>query len=197
MSTTKCEGCGENVPSYEITHYGSMESSYKQLCSRCLNAEVVKLSGFDDFDSTRLHPIGITDCMGESHEFHFVSRLLGNMATLEAFEVQDGGRTGYQFELIGDPDANMFSLFGVMVERIRKALSVKHIKDTENGHGLQIVDQTVCGRIDYDPSSNSQMPCMIVDGREISWEDFGRMLSSFEGWQFKLDIFDRSDELYG
>jgi hypothetical protein len=33
-----------------------------------------------------------------------------------------------------------------------------------------------------------------VDGREISWEEFGRMLLTFEGGQFKLQIFDRSEE---
>ena len=39
----------------------------------------------------------------------------------------------------------------------------------------------------------SNPPC--CDGQEISWEDFGRMLMSFEGWQFKLEIFDRSHEV--
>ena len=32
-------------------------------------------------------------------------------------------------------------------------------------------------------------------GREISWDDFGRMLMTFEGWQFKLEIGDPSDEV--
>jgi hypothetical protein len=34
-----------------------------------------------------------------------------------------------------------------------------------------------------------------MSGREISWEQFGRMLMSFEGWQFKLEIRDRSEEI--
>ena len=38
------------------------------------------------------------------------------------------------------------------------------------------------------------MPLVVIDGREISWEQFGRMLMTFEGWQFKLQIFDRSEE---
>ena len=49
------------------------------------------------------------------HLFHFVTRLLGNMVTLEAFEVKDGQSTGYQFQMIGDPEEDMFALLGRMV----------------------------------------------------------------------------------
>jgi hypothetical protein len=35
----------------------------------------------------------------------------------------------------------------------------------------------------------------MVDGREITWDEFGCMLMSFEGWQFKLNIGDKSEEL--
>jgi len=39
------------------------------------------------------------------------------------------------------------------------------------------------------------MPVVVVDGKEIMWDDFGRMLMAFEGWQFRLDIADPADEL--
>ena len=51
------------------------------------------------------------------------------------------------------------------------------------------------GRIDWDESAVERTPLLVIDGREISWNDFGRMLSAFEGWQFKLEIVDRSDEV--
>ena len=41
----------------------------------------------------------------------------------------------------------------------------------------------------------NRVPLLMIDGREISWEQFGRMLMSFEGWQFKLEIRDRSEEI--
>jgi hypothetical protein len=31
--------------------------------------------------------------------------------------------------------------------------------------------------------------------RAILWEEFGRMLMTFEGFQFKLEIRDRSEEV--
>jgi hypothetical protein len=33
------------------------------------------------------------------------------------------------------------------------------------------------------------------DGREFTWEEFGRMDFTFEGWQFKLEFKDRSEEV--
>jgi hypothetical protein len=196
MTQAQCEGCGKETPGYDITHYGSIDGVYRNLCSLCFNAEVAKLSGLDNFDNARLQPIGITDCAGELHQFHFVTRLLGHMVTLEAFELKEGQRAGYEFQIIGDPEEDQFALLGRMVSRIRKTLSVKHITDKGDGHGLQIADMTVRGRIECDLSEDIHMPCVVVvDGQEISWDEFGRMISSYEGWQFKLEILDRSDEL--
>ncbi len=36
---------------------------------------------------------------------------------------------------------------------------------------------------------------LIIDGKEITWEDFGQMLMTYEGCNFKLQIFDESDEM--
>jgi hypothetical protein len=35
---------------------------------------------------------------------------------------------------------------------------------------------------------------LIIDGGEITWEDFGRMLMGFEGFHFQLNIRDKSEE---
>jgi hypothetical protein len=35
---------------------------------------------------------------------------------------------------------------------------------------------------------------LVIDGRRFSWERFGRMLLSFEGWQFRPEIVDRTEE---
>jgi len=39
------------------------------------------------------------------------------------------------------------------------------------------------------------VPLVTVDGRQITWDEFGRVVMSFEGWQFKLEIRDKSEEL--
>jgi hypothetical protein len=39
------------------------------------------------------------------------------------------------------------------------------------------------------------MPVLVIDGRDVSWEELGRMLMTFEGWQFRMVIRDRSGEV--
>jgi len=195
MTKVHCDSCGDSVPSYDITHYGSKDGSYRVLCNRCFSAEVAQVCGVDNIDYARLEPIEITDCGGVSHQFHFATRLLGHIVTLDAFELKEGQQEGYKFQIIGDPEEDQFALLGRMIGRIRKTLSVKYIKDNGDGHGVQITDMMVCGRFESDLSLDAYMPSVVVDGQEISWEKFGHMISTFEGWQFRLEFLDRSDEL--
>jgi hypothetical protein len=82
-------------------------------------------------------------------------------------------------------------LLGRLVEKMRRAPSVRHI----DFHERQVIDSTVRGRIEWDESQAGHLPLVVVDGREVSWNDLGRMLMSMEGWQFRLEIADPSDEL--
>jgi hypothetical protein len=194
MQQIHCEGCGQLTPGYDIVHYGSIERGYRDLCSRCFNAEVAKRVGLEAFEHTPFEPIGLTDCMGETHEFHFRTRLFGTGLALEAFELRDGYPGGYQFEVIGNPEEDQLALLGRLIERMRRALAIKHLVDDKLG--LQIADhQIVRGLITWDENSEDRMPLLVIDGREISWDEFGRMLMTFEGWQFKLEIRDKSEEV--
>lgn len=62
--------------------------------------------------------------------------------------------------------------------------------------GLQVNDGLVLrGTVDSDPEEDHRVPMVVVDGRELSWNELGRMVATFEGWQFKLEFRNRSDEV--
>ena len=149
--------------------------------------------GLERFENVSLHPVVMTDCAGERHEFHFRTRLLGSMLAIDAFELIADAPGGYQFQILGEPEDEPLSLLGRLIERMRRSLSVKYLVHSE--HGTQVADWKVCGRIDWDASADGRTPLLVIDGREVSWEDFGRMLMTFEGWQFRLAISDRSEEV--
>ena len=44
------------------------------------------------------------------------------------------------------------------------------------------------------PSHLSSFAIFIAD-HAVSWDELGRMLMSFEGWQFRVVICDRSEEV--
>ena len=188
-----CDACGTTVPSYNVVNYGSKEHGYRELCSNCFNVEVASMLGLDRFENTRLHPVVMTDCAGKKHEFHFQMRLLGSMLTLDAFELVAGAPAGYQFQIVGTPDDEPLSLLGRLVERMRRCLSVKYLETSDLGR--QITDFTACGQIEWDQSNDTQTPLLVIDGENISWDELGRMLMSFEGWQFRLTLCDRSEEV--
>ena len=50
------------------------------------------------------------------------------------------------------------------------------------------------GNIDCDDAFADRVPLLVIDGREIAWDEFGRMLMVFEGFQFKLEIRDKSED---
>lgn len=192
MSDQLCQACGAHVAAYDLIHYGSNETNYHALCSRCFNAEMAR-QGDVDFEHVEFQPIDMIDADGASHRFHFLLRLLGDRISLEAFELEHEARSGHQFQVLGDVAADPFALLGQLTERMRRALSRRHLT-TEHGR-LSIADFIVRGRFEWASESEDGVPLVVIDGQPVTWDRFGRLLMSFEGWQFKLEIRDPSEEI--
>jgi hypothetical protein len=134
------------------------------------------------------------DGRGTEHEFRFRTRLFGPGMAIDAFELRDGSPAGYEFQVIGEPDDDPLELLGKLIGKMRRALALTHIEDTD--HGPQVNDRLILrGTVDSDPDEDHRVPMVVIDGREISWDELGRMVATFEGWQFKLEFRDRSEEV--
>ena len=190
----QCHTCGRAIAGFESVHYGSIDVGYRDLCNRCFNQEVAA-AGEIDFSHVQFDPLEMPDAAGKTHRFHFEVRLLGDRVALEAFELVEGAPGGYQFQVLGDAEQDLFELMGHMVPRIRRLLAQQHLKTEPHMPGLHIADFLVRGRITWDDNEDGRLPMLVIDGREISWEQFGRMVMGFEGWQFKFEIRDRSEEI--
>jgi len=192
MTEVICHSCHTRVAGYETIHFGSIETGYRDLCSRCFNEEVAR-SGQLAFEHIGFEPVDMSDAAGIKRRFHFLLRHLGDRVALEAFEVQGGERGGYEFQILDDAEVDLFELIARLVERMRRALALRHLVD--DGSHLSIADMSVRGRVNCDPASDYRVPVLVIDGREVSWEQFGQMLMAFEGWQFKLEITALSEEV--
>ena len=190
----RCHTCGRAIAGFESVHYGSIDAGYRDLCNRCFNEEVAS-AGEIDFSHVQFEPLEIADAAGTAHRFHFEVRLLGDRVALEAFELVNDGPGGYQFQVIGDAEEDLFELMGKMVPRIGRLLAQQHLKTEAHISGLHIADLLVRGRITWDESEDGRVPMLVIDGREITWEQFGQMVMGFEGWQFRFEIRDQSEEV--
>jgi len=190
---TRCCSCGQITPNHNVVNCVSIEKGCRQLCGHCFNTEVAKLYGLDKFECPNFEPVRLVDCTGQPHDFHFRTHLFGTGVALDAFELRDGHWSGHQFQVIGDPEDDPLALLRRLIGKIRRALSIEHVRDGE--FGLQIADHNVVrGIVGWDEAQDGRVPLLTIDGREVPWDEFGRMLMSFEGWQFQLEIRDKSEE---
>jgi hypothetical protein len=192
-----CERCGEPTTRFGSIELGSTKEGYRHLCMACYNAAMSELCGVE-FQHPEFQPIRLTDVDGQSHEFHFATRLLGDRVAIDAREVKDGDAAGYEFQVIGfEPEGEMLELYRELFEKMRRAMAQSHL--VEHGEfGLAIADhQTVRARIECDIERDEygeRRPLLIIDGKPVDWDHFGLMLMTFEGWQFKLQIYNKSEE---
>jgi hypothetical protein len=195
MSVSQCAACKAIVPRHDTVHAVSDEHSDRLLCTACFNREMAMHVGIANFDETKFEPIHLSDASGTLHQFHFRSLLLGDKLSLEAFDgtSEEEQLSGYRFQILGDPLSDQFVLLGKLIEKMRRLIAVAHVRHGDLG--LEIVDETIRGRIEWDGAEHSRMPCVVVDGRRVEWDELGRMLMTFEGWQFKLEVRDPSDEI--
>jgi hypothetical protein len=194
MQQITCEACRQLTAAHDVVNYGSIEGGYRQLCGRCFNAAAASRLGLTDFEYIGFEPVCMVDARGNNHEFHFRTRLFGPGLALEALELRDGCPGGYRFQAIGEPHDDAMALLGRLIARMRRALALNHLEDTRLGP--QVNDRLVLrGTVDSDPEEDERVPRVVIDGREISWDELGRMVAAFEGWQFKLEFHDLSEEI--
>jgi hypothetical protein len=188
-STQKqCDNCGTAVPTYDGV-YLSNEHTHRFLCSICYNESISEAIGLD-FDHLSFHPITLADRDDENHTFHFQTRLFGDNVLIQALEIRDGEPRGYEFAIHGDAEEDLFGLFAKLLERIRRGLQRRHIEPGDLTRYKITDEDIVRGHITWD----GEVPCLVIDGKELSWHEFGRMLMTYEGFHFKMEIFEGSEE---
>ena len=104
---------------------------------------------------------------------------------------------GYEFAVHGELECNQTELYERLVDKVKRGVSKRFIKVGEfpNGQKYQsIIDDEVVGRIDHDEMSPSS-PMVVIDGQPYTWEQFGEMVKSFEGFQIQMKFFDMTDDV--
>ena len=138
-------------------------------------------------DSPDFPPISTLDCEGAEHRFEFQAHRFSERLTLEAREIRDGIPAGYRCSVAGDLETDPTALFQTLYQRLHQQLGRKYLTDSWRRH-------TVRGAIEWDSEEEVDVPRLVIDGRDVSWTEMGRMLMTYEGWSFKLEMFDRTDE---
>jgi len=123
-----------------------------------------------------------TDCSGQTRHF-VISYFRASLGF--GVQAEEQGKDGQGFFFREFDATSPYLALGRLRARIRKALATRHIEQSEPGH-FQATHQTVRGRISYCDGEVA----FIIDGQLLTLPQFGKMVETFEGFEFRLDIRD-------
>lgn len=196
MGSSKCQRCGHNILAYEKGVHLQSKPVEELLCTDCFNNEMAVICDVQLEDiETRI--INIQGRGRKKHTF-YISRMVFPMGiSLEAIEIQNGEARGYKTSVKGSLDCDQSELIEELMKKIKKVVSKKYIVLEKVGWEKKncIKKDEVVGRIEWDEKHRGRLPLIIVDGKEYTWEQLGEMMMSFEGWDFKLKIFESWEDL--
>jgi hypothetical protein len=129
-----------------------------------------------------------------------MKRLLGSLYQHPMgiyLEAAENIEFGYKFAVHGELNTNQLELLNELIEKTRKGLGEQHVKSGvfPNGQAYNtIINDQIAGLIEHDETSE-ETPLIIIDGKPFTWEEVGKMLSAYEGFQIKLRMFDITDKI--
>ena len=188
-----CTECGMKPGDGEGVNLRMSETVDRFFCVRCAKAAMACRSFKSYFEYPEFAPLTMAQGDGRVHRFEFSTHREGTGLEIQMWEVDKRGE-GYELAILGDFDADPLELFRSLKARMRRALGRRHLEVRDGALAIR-PEGVVRALIDRDDESEEDLPVLVIDGRPVTWEDFGRMLLRHEGWQFKLEMYDLSEEI--
>lgn len=123
-----------------------------------------------------------TDCAGRERNF-VISQFPVSLGFAVEAKEQGTDLDGYYFREF-DPTSPYLAL-GRLRGIIRKALSTRHIEQPQPGN-FQMTHGFAPGRI----TNDSGEVAFVIDGQLLTLQQFGKMLQTYEGFEFSITILD-------
>ncbi len=187
--SNQCDRCSDEIPIYQRSVNYSNGSQAEHLCSECFSMETaLRLDTAIDYFEPSLYEI---HGKGKKKHTFYIDRLAFDSGiSLEAREIKRGKHQGYRIAVGGDLTSDCDELLGLLLAKVEKAVKHKYLKLENLGPVKHhyVRENELAGNIEWDDQYNGNVPLFVIDGKEISLEELGRMLMSFEGWAFKLTI---------
>ncbi len=197
MDRIICNECGKKYSGYYIVRVRFDElGEYENLCHECSNKRMADLLGIN-LINLRKDSLTMEDIDGKEHFFKIRRQLFPQGIILEALEIKEDVPEGYSIAVDDELDCNQYDLEIKLYQKVQNELYTKYIESKEmfGEEFLSIKDDKVIGRIDYDETSEGETPLVVIGGKEYTWNQLGKMLTSYEGWQFKLEMFDFTEDV--
>lgn len=168
------------------------------LCDGCLNASLSARTGWPALPA----PPAVETLRGaDGREVRIGYRLTWTPSGLMCAEAEEEDLPpgdGFRFVVYGDRDADPQDVLGRLRRIVQREVARAYLVPSEVGEETwAIAGSEVVGRVDWSGDDAVREPSVVVDGRRLTWEAFGRLVASFEGWGFSMRFDDSSEGLVG
>lgn len=103
---------------------------------------------------------------------------------------EEEGKDGMGYQFSATHPVSPYLALGHLRQRMRRALATRHLVGSRDSY--ELLDDRVDGWITVDDRGN---PAFVVDGSPLSLEELAKVMRTYEGWQFRIDFFDPSDDV--
>ncbi|MCI0395480.1 MAG: hypothetical protein L0332_17415 [Chloroflexi bacterium] len=129
----------------------------------------------------------VEDAFGNKRSFQITYESVGLGYTLIA---REEGKEGLGYEFSAFSETSPCNALFRLREKMYRSLATRHI--TWRDSQYVPMHGTIRGRITW---SQAEGLVVVVDGIPLTLADLGEILAMHEGWQFRLDIVDPSDDI--
>jgi hypothetical protein len=163
------------------------------LCDPCADLQVSTVTGMPTVGPPPI-PIIVTDPDGHVHTLTYRVWRAPTGIEVELTETPDGD--GYRFAVLGAHDHDIGDLVDNVRDRAEHEIANPHLEPNPHGTGDLLRNDQVAGRFVWQKALTDTDPFdVVIDGRTLTWHQFGQTMRSHEGWRFRLTIEDPCDDL--
>lgn len=104
---------------------------------------------------------------------------------------------GFDFKVLGELDADQGELLLQLIGKVERGMVESYVEEGTFPNGQRdhsIRSGRLAGRVEWG-SADEGVPLVAIDGKSFTWEEFGKMLMSYEGFQMKLEMLDPFEEI--
>ena len=167
----------------------------KIFCQTCFNKYAAEKMGVPVPNPAEFPPIKLFDCIGKEHTFYFEVRLSTGLGMIASEIDNENNPYGYEFSILKHPSTPSTEVYSQLLEKIKRGLSVRYLRSSDYDefypNRLYIKDDAIIGRIEQ----KEDTPMVVIDGKEYTWEDLGKFVSSHEGFNFRLECIDPYEDI--
>lgn len=100
---------------------------------------------------------------------------------------------GFRFSILGPHEADVGDLLAQLRAHAEAEVSRRYLEPNPHRAGCLLAEDEVAGRLVWGEGREEGGPYdVVVDGRTLTWGEFGHALEPYEGWRFRLVMEDRS-----